>query len=150
MALINCPECKKEVSNSAKNCPHCGFQLIREIVQKPKKKSGCATLFILGIILLGIFYFIGSGDNSETNPTKLLAYSYAEDFVEQKLKSPSTAEFPSGSEKSSHIKDLGKGEYKITSWVDSQNGFGAIVRSKYTCLIIFTDDKVRCEDLKIE
>ena len=27
MALINCPECNKEVSDTAKNCPHCGYML---------------------------------------------------------------------------------------------------------------------------
>lgn len=27
MALITCPECKKEISNLAKSCPHCGFPL---------------------------------------------------------------------------------------------------------------------------
>lgn len=25
MALINCPECEKEISDKAVNCPHCGF-----------------------------------------------------------------------------------------------------------------------------
>lgn len=25
MALIKCPECGKEISNTVKNCPHCGF-----------------------------------------------------------------------------------------------------------------------------
>lgn len=24
MALINCPECKKEISDEALRCPHCG------------------------------------------------------------------------------------------------------------------------------
>lgn len=27
LALINCPECNKEISNYAKSCPHCGFPL---------------------------------------------------------------------------------------------------------------------------
>ena len=27
MALIECPECKKEISDSAASCPHCGYQL---------------------------------------------------------------------------------------------------------------------------
>lgn len=27
MALIKCPECGKEVSSSAQQCPHCGFSL---------------------------------------------------------------------------------------------------------------------------
>src|SRR4051812_10075451 len=26
MALTNCPECKKEMSNRAGKCPHCGYQ----------------------------------------------------------------------------------------------------------------------------
>lgn len=25
MALINCPECKREISDTARNCPHCGY-----------------------------------------------------------------------------------------------------------------------------
>ena len=30
MALIKCPECGKEVSDSAKSCPHCGYPLDKE------------------------------------------------------------------------------------------------------------------------
>lgn len=29
MALIKCSECKKEISSTAKVCPHCGFKMIR-------------------------------------------------------------------------------------------------------------------------
>ena len=25
MALMNCPECGKEISDQVNNCPHCGF-----------------------------------------------------------------------------------------------------------------------------
>lgn len=165
MALINCPECKKEVSDSAKTCPHCGYKLIEDEVQKtniqskkPKKKSGCLTLVIIGaalLIIFYIFYIIGSnGDNSplsnSTSANKFLAYNYAEDFVEKKLKSPSTAEFPGVTEKDKHITDLGGGKYKINSWVDSQNGFGATIRTNFSCTIVFEGDKVRCENLIFE
>lgn len=27
MALVLCPECKKEISDQAKTCPHCGFTI---------------------------------------------------------------------------------------------------------------------------
>ena len=27
MALINCPECNREISDKAKSCPHCGFPI---------------------------------------------------------------------------------------------------------------------------
>lgn len=36
MALIKCPECRKEISEKAVSCPNCGFQLSEEIVLKIK------------------------------------------------------------------------------------------------------------------
>jgi predicted amidophosphoribosyltransferase len=27
MALINCPECKKEISDKAEACPNCGYPI---------------------------------------------------------------------------------------------------------------------------
>lgn len=33
MALINCPECNREISDTVKSCPHCGFEL------KPKQTN---------------------------------------------------------------------------------------------------------------
>jgi hypothetical protein len=107
--------------------------------------------------ILAIFAFIflafGSDDDnssSSTETNKMLAYNYAEDFVKQRLKSPSTAEFPGLFEKADHITELGNDEYRINSWVDSQNGFGAMIRSKFSCKIIFIDEKVRVENLVID
>ena len=49
MALVNCPECKSEVSDQAPNCPKCGF-----VMAKPAKKLkakpiaiGCLVAVIL-------------------------------------------------------------------------------------------------------
>ena len=42
MALIHCPECNKEVSNTAKMCPHCGYDIagyIQQIEQQKKKEQ---------------------------------------------------------------------------------------------------------------
>ncbi len=27
MALINCPECNKEISDKTRKCPHCGYPI---------------------------------------------------------------------------------------------------------------------------
>jgi hypothetical protein len=115
------------------------------------------VLHLFSIFAIASFLFIAFGsddDNSSgsssTDTNKMLAYNYAEDFVKQRLKSPSTAEFPGLFEKADHITELGNDEYLINSWVDSQNGFGAMIRSKFSCKIIFKDDKVRVEDLVIE
>lgn len=37
MALIKCPECGKETSDSAKVCPNCGFR-IKKILSNHTKK----------------------------------------------------------------------------------------------------------------
>ena len=48
MAIINCPECLKEVSANAKMCPNCGFPL------KKKGKGFAIASLLLGI--LSLFY----------------------------------------------------------------------------------------------
>ena len=61
MALINCPECGKEISNMAKTCPHCGVSLCN--CQKARKKTNwpkiiiifSAVVLILAIILMNTF-----------------------------------------------------------------------------------------------
>ena len=116
-------------------------------------KNKLPHLFSLITIAIFIFLAFGSGDSDNSTTTehsKFLAYNYAEDFIEQRLKSPSTAEFPGVSEKDGHITNLGGGEYQINSWVDSQNGFGAMIRSNWSCKIIFIDGKVKAENIVIE
>jgi hypothetical protein len=38
MSLLNCPECSKEISDKAANCPYCGFPIDKkeELIQFPK------------------------------------------------------------------------------------------------------------------
>ncbi len=50
MALIQCPECKKEISDKTASCPHCGCPK-----PEPKKvpiKSGNNTEFTFGFVML--------------------------------------------------------------------------------------------------
>lgn len=39
MALINCPECKKQISDKAECCPHCGLPKTYFVTQKDQEKS---------------------------------------------------------------------------------------------------------------
>ncbi len=43
MALIVCPECKKEISDSARSCPACGYRI--------KKSYNPLIYIICGIIV---------------------------------------------------------------------------------------------------
>ena len=57
MAMIKCPECGKEISDTVKKCPNCGFSLKKEYKKKGKK---VATIFIailaVIIVVVGILY----------------------------------------------------------------------------------------------
>ena len=62
MALINCPECSREVSDTALACPHCGYQLKKpQVKAKPqptkKKTGGCGT-FLLAVVVVVILAFL--------------------------------------------------------------------------------------------
>ena len=75
MALKNCPECNREISDKASACPHCGYELPKQKVSTPlgrvEKDSAKATMYmicgitaiIFGIftigIIIGIFAIIG-------------------------------------------------------------------------------------------
>ena len=39
MALINCPECGKEVSLTAVSCPHCGYGVKKHFEDIEKEKA---------------------------------------------------------------------------------------------------------------
>ncbi|MCV6589349.1 MAG: zinc ribbon domain-containing protein [Marinobacterium sp.] len=49
MALVDCPECSKQVSESAFKCTHCGFQ-----IRKPKRGI-MGKLFKWSFILFNLF-----------------------------------------------------------------------------------------------
>jgi predicted RNA-binding Zn-ribbon protein involved in translation (DUF1610 family) len=56
MALITCNECKKEISNTVKSCPNCGYQNIFQS-SNPVVKGKKNKLYKYGIIFLCFFIF---------------------------------------------------------------------------------------------
>ena len=66
-------------------------------------------------------------------PDPISAWVMAKEFVKPKLKAPSTAKFPQYNPKKIH--HIGEGRYKIASYVDSQNSFGATLRTSFSCVI---------------
>jgi hypothetical protein len=86
-------------------------------------------------------------DANEREPDKMGAFYYAEQAVEGHLKAPSTAEFSSYNP--ANITQASDTFY-VKSYVDSQNGFGAMVRSNFEVRVIFVDEKVQTRILKFE
>lgn len=56
-----------------------------------------------------------------------------EDAARQQLKSPSTAKFPSASEEIGAVQNFEGGKKSWMGWVDSQNSFGATIRTEFLC-----------------
>src|SRR5882672_11033891 len=52
-------------------------------------------------------------------------------FVTERLKAPATADFQSNGD--ADVRNMGGGKYRVFSFVDSQNSFGANIRTKFGC-----------------
>lgn len=98
MALINCPECGKEISDKAGNCPNCGCPIqpeqeaakdnrgerwsseqssktvTKKNQDKPKKKGGCLKVLLVivaVIVVIGIIGSLGGGDDNESGNSEV-------------------------------------------------------------------------------
>lgn len=89
MALINCSECQKQVSDKAAACPHCGAPLAaptpppvevtklpeptQAIVAPAKRKTGLFTLFVLTVILLFVAWWLPKAHRESNLPPMPIA-----------------------------------------------------------------------------
>lgn len=61
MALINCPECNKEISDTVKTCPNCGYKIKKgkymfSLLNNTMIFISCITLNII-VSIIGILLF---------------------------------------------------------------------------------------------
>ena len=133
MAIKQCKECGNDVSTKAEACPKCGAVL-------KKKTSGCVGCLAIGIIGFIVLTVIGSFFTSNSPSTKNSktddvhgAWAYMQLFVEKRIKSPQSADFPFGGYRD--VTALGSGRYKVDSYVHSQNSFGANSRTHFEGVI---------------
>jgi Zn finger protein HypA/HybF involved in hydrogenase expression len=124
-----CPHCKEEVKADATRCPHCHGKIYVWTTGN-KIVAGFLSILILFIIISV------SGNSNTPTENKKVGHDDIEVCVEAQmqlknyLKSPSTAKFPSCSNFS--IVKSDNETYTVSSYVDSQNGFGAMIRSDWT------------------
>lgn len=122
---------------------------------KPKQPaSPGAVIFTIAFFFIIFLVFKCScsqtdeqvSDNNEQN-SKITALTAAQEEVKARLKSPSSADFPWGSDCVTKISD---NTYVINSYVDSQNSFGAMLRTNFTCQITLTgNDNYTCDSVEL-
>lgn len=133
-----CSQCLAEVSPQAKKCSHCGSKIPQPT--SPIVKL-LAIVFTVGIFSSIIISSMTGGMSSTSSQSKQptaydyeqSAIAYAEPYITRSLKSPSTADFCRGTATS-----LGENKYKVSSCVDSQNSYGATLRSNWEAVMIYT------------
>lgn len=117
--------------------------------QKPNNEVvglSCLALVVLVIVLVLLGAYFGGGDEDDPDGGgEFGARDVCEQFVKDRLKSPSTADFS----------DTAASPNGLQSWtvlgaVDSENSFGAMIRNTYICTVHHTaGDNWALDDLQL-
>jgi hypothetical protein len=91
---------------------------------------------LLTLLVLVIFSFFAAGSFSSTESE---AFIISKGFVKDNLKSPASAIFCS--EDDSVITETRYNRFTVESCVDSENGFGALIRNNYTAELELNEDE---------
>ena len=95
MALINCPECSKSISDQSNFCPNCGFVTNRihtpvisapirnSQAHNPQKKGGCSgPMIIFIIIIMAIGYWVKINYDSYIERTERYRKEQSQENIE--------------------------------------------------------------------
>lgn len=148
MAMSTCRECNAAVSTEAATCPHCG-------VSSPARRhtgatspvgpllwfGGAAIVFAMLLIVAASRGGSPATDVTASHPSvedsllhsSGMAYVQCGEFVKRRLPTPATADFPSDAD--DRTVTVAPQVYRVASYVDYQNTFGATVRADFTCTV---------------
>jgi len=130
MALINCPECNKEISDTSKACLNCGYKLT------PKKTINLKLIVplvtFLVVVAVGISLFASGIFNGDKTSKLSEKEKYSLDCVlelKDRLKNPESFQVHS----IKYFKHDDKYDVCVLDY-SAQNGFGGLNRDDYICI----------------
>ncbi len=112
-------------------------------------------IIVVALLLLwGFFSWIGGPGEPPTpwheEESTLDAYVMTQQFVEERLKAPGSAEWPGVSYRDA-VTHLGDQRYRTSTYVDSQNSFGAMLRTHFVAEVEQTsEDKWRLVSFEVQ
>jgi len=143
--LSKCPQCGAQFPSPRAICDKCklifGTESKTEIANTARKnelkseiKKNIAVGLALTLLVAAVAFFSSRPpeSNSEPRHDSKTAIIMAESFVKDRLKAPSTADFPFDKQEAEFISD---NTYEVRGVVDSQNSFGAMIRTEYRCTL---------------
>lgn len=157
MALVKCKECREKVSTKAKTCPSCGVK-VKKPIPAGGIITVIILFLIMAMIIAGNSApdmtpeqlaareearatRQAERESAETEKQAQqeerrcsdqgMAFVMSQNFVKKRLRSPSTAKFPNVTSEGVRTQYLGNCTHKVQAYVDSQNGFGATIRTQY-------------------
>ena len=134
---VKCSNCGKLFAPHAEFCPYCeGKPIKKQNEENPNEiNANKLAIVIAAVFIVVIFMAFNSGSEKKKSDWKTkdnsnMAYVMMGNFVEQRLKSPKSADFPGGYY-DKHTTYLGNQKYRIVSYVDAENSFGVDIRTHF-------------------
>lgn len=134
MPLEPCRECHREISTEARSCPHCGAPHPARATAAPRRRPWPIIGAFAGVLLLAAaaFAFLLTSP-SRRGAEERAAWSACTDAVRSRLRTPARAAFAEPDDAGVRIFEAKSGGYEVHGYVDSQNSFGAVLRTYYRC-----------------
>lgn len=122
---------------------------------QPPASSPIGILAALLIVISLGYLLFGGSSNTKPPPidncnNKTAAFVYGNELVQQRLKAPATAIFPNTSDSEVSISSSGNCTHTVSAYVDAQNSFGALIRTRYNITVQYIEETKRWKLISID
>jgi len=134
--MKKCPFCAEDIQDAANVCKHCGRDLPAQ--QAAKAKDTAIGCFLLLAIVAGCSFWLSrKSDTPEAqqkradSDARVAVTTLCEREMTARLRSPGSADYPW--DHVGKVQNIGGNRYRLQSYVDAQNAFGALIRTNFVC-----------------